>query len=102
MVCGIFRSKVKVAALTKEESRIVLLLCDEILCDLGSCQSILQSYSFPEYSFEYQFLFHRIKIAGLRGANHLNKITKEIRMEIRAIGTKPIPARVINLNDVPF
>lgn len=71
--------------LTQEERRTFNEFCDELINNPNSYIEICEHFTGKDASFEYLFLFQRVKISASISAKALMKTVKEIRAELRAI-----------------
>jgi hypothetical protein len=70
--------------LTLEEKRNFHEFCDTLLSSPSAYVEICDYFKAKDSSFEYLFLFQRVKISAEIGPKALVKTIKEIRLELRA------------------
>jgi hypothetical protein len=71
--------------LTQDEKRSFSEFCDTVLGNPGAYAEICEYFVAKDSSFEYLFLFQRMKISSEMGTKALLKTAKEIRNELRAM-----------------
>ncbi len=70
--------------LTQEELRTFSEFCDTLINNPHSYVEIVDSFIAQDPSFEYLFLFQRVKISAEAGPKAVLKTAKEIKAELRA------------------
>lgn len=71
--------------LTQDERRAFSEFCDTIMGNPNSYQEICEFFVAQNSSFEYLFLFQRMKISAEASPKALLKTAKEIKAELRAM-----------------